>query len=473
MRIPFIGKQDKARSINVDNQQLQNWYLEVDQDGYGNIVAYPTPGLTLYATTGIGPIRGSINYNNLLYVVSGNTLYEVTTDKVVTSRGTLNTDSGQVSLAHNGANNGQQLIIVDGTNGYIFDSGAVSFAVIADADFPDTATHVVFKDGYFIVNDPTNSGRFYISSSYDGTAWATLDFATAERNPDELQAIMAVENEVWFIGVETAEVWWNSGQAAFPYEPVQSGFSNMGTVAKYSPAEALGSVFWLSQNKEGRGQVVRTEGLRTIPVSSKSIEESIDQMSTVSDAIGYTYQGKGHTFYVLIFPTENKTFVYDMTSNLWHTWSSSGGRHRSNTHTFFNGKHVVGDYENGRLYLLDYNTYTDNGSAIIRKMVAPHIHADDAYLRFHSLEVAVEGGVGDNTTTNPVIMLRISKDGGHTWSSEMWRQLGAIGEYEKRCIWRNLGSGHKLTAELTVSDPVKAVLIAGFVNVSKGPRMFR
>jgi len=184
MKLPLLDGTGEERFDDLSAQLTQNWYVHKSSSGKSQVSLYPTPGETLFSTVGDGPHRGSIKYGEAEFCVSGNQLFEVNAGGSFILRGTLNTSVGRVGMAHNGFNNGQQLIIVDGTNGYIWDSGALTFTVIADADFPDTATHVSFFDGFFIANDPETTGQFSKSASYDGTDWDVLDFATAERSPD-------------------------------------------------------------------------------------------------------------------------------------------------------------------------------------------------------------------------------------------------------------------------------------------------
>ena len=471
MKIDLLGPTGSSDSVAVQDMLTQNWYPHMEPHGKNQRCLYPTPGLVSFAITTLGPIRGMIEYDDLLYVVSYNTLWEITSAGATTNRGTLNTTSGRVSMAHNGPDNGQQLAIADGTDFYIFDSGATSFTTITQ--FNDAATSlfnpdiVVFMDGRFICNDPATTGRFYISASYDGTDWDTTDFATAERDPDGLKGIIVSNRILWLIGEQTVEAWFNSGNASFTFEPIQSGFSEWGTPAPWSVAEMAGSIFYLSQNQEGAGQVVMTNGLNPQVISTQAITHEISELTTLTDAYSFVYQYDGHNFYVLSFPTDNKTFVYDLTTQMWHTWHSSatGGEHRSTHHVFIFNKHLVGDPLTGRVFQLDWDTYTDYGTAITRIRRSKAIHAEDKALRHRSLWLDMEEGTGDFTTTDPQIMMRFRDDGG-LWSNEKWRSIGALGNYRTRIIWRMLGRSRDRVYEIKITDPVKAVVIAAYLDVS-------
>ena len=140
-------------------------------------------------------------------------------------------------------------------------------------------------------------------------------------------------------------------------------------------------------------------GYNAQTVSTPQIEYRIGQYDKKDDAVGYIYHQEGHTFYVLTFPTESKTWCYDLTTRVWHERSSGtfGERNRSNCHAWFNGKNYVGDFENGNIYELDLDTYTDAGDTIIRKRSSQTVENGRKRL-FHSrFEIEFEAGVGLTT----------------------------------------------------------------------------
>jgi hypothetical protein len=66
-------------------------------------------------------------------------------------------------------------------------------------------------------------------------------------------------------------------------------------------------------------------------------------------------------------------------------------------------------------------------------------------------------------------MMRFSDDGGHTWSNERWVNMGAIGTYATRAIWRRLGMTTKLrdrVYEISATDPVKTVIVGAELILS-------
>ena len=455
----FVGGTTESWSKVFTNQRTVNWYPEIDKDGRYVTALRCTPGLKLFKDLGTNkPVIGLHEANGELFAISDNKLFKI--DGSVTEIGSLVIDNDYIVMADNGL----QLFIPCGAQGYIYTFATGKLEQITDSDFTGTNS-VTFMDGYFIFT--RGGGQFAISKLYDGLTYDALDFATAESNPDDLVAVMANRSDLWLFGKETIEVWYNSGDVNFPFTRNAGGTINIGCAARNSVAKINNIIFWLGSGKEGEGAVWAVLGGYTPErISTIGLEEKIRGYSNISDAIAYTYQESGHYFYVLTFPTERKTWVYDVTTGLWHERESyKHGRHRSNCYAYFNRKHIVGDYSNGKLYYLDLDTYTDDGDPIVRERIAKNIHADEDYFSLVKLEILFSRGFGLTTGqgSDPQAMLDYSDDNGYTWSNERWVPIGKIGEYNRRAIWRKLGVSRNRMFRVRVSDPVKSDIIGAIV----------
>lgn len=466
MKIPFIGGSATQRSVSLDAQRTVNLYPVMDAEGKNTAALYGTPGLVTFATTATAPVRGLYEAKGRLFAVVGATLYEIGYTGTATSRGTLTSTSGPVSMADNGLH----VVIVDGTNGYQFTLATNVFAQIADADWP-AANRIAYQDGYFILND-AGTGSFFITSLY-GTDVDPLDFASAEGAPDPLISLICDHRELWLFGEESTEVWFNSGNADFPFERINGAFIETGCAAPHSVAKADNSVFWLTRDKRGHGHVVRAQGYQPAIVSTRAVEYAISQYTDITDALAYTYQQDGHTFYVLSFPSANATWCLDLTTGVWHErmyWDGAENRHRGNCYAFAFGRHLVGDHTNGKIYELSLDAYTDDGATLRALRRTRHQHAEGRRLFWASLQIDIEAGVGlaSGQGSDPQMMLRWSDDGGHTWSNEHWHSMGKIGEYARRAIWRRLGASRNRVYEVVIADPVKRVIIDAWADVEAG-----
>jgi len=473
MKTPILGSTYVARSVNAADARMVNLFPEIIPEG-GKEPAFlnRAPGLKFKLTVGSGPIRGLWQFGGNMYVVSRDKLYKVDSNYTVTTLGTVSGINGPVSMADNGT----QLFVACNGPSYIYNAQIGVFQQITDGDFPGAVT-VGYLDGYFVFNEP-NSQKIWVTALLDGTSIDPLDFASAEGSPDGVVGIIVDHREVWVYGTNSVEVWYNSGNADFPLFRIQGAFNELGCVAAYSIAKMDNGLFWLGQDARGQGIVYRANGYTGQRISTHAIEWQIQQYGNLSDAIGYTYQQDGHSFYVLIFPSANATWVYDVATQAWHERAGfTNGeftRHRSNCQVFFNSDVLVGDYQNGNIYAFDLDNFSDNGS--IQKWLRswralPTGQNNLKRTAQHSLQLDLETGVGLNLGqgSDPQVMLRWSDDGGHTWSNEHWVSIGKIGEFYRRAIWRRLGMTMKIrdrVYEVSGTDPVKIAIMGAELIVS-------
>jgi hypothetical protein len=473
--IPFVGAAYKSQSLVLDAQRCVNLFPELGGPASKvPVMLRGTPGLKLWVTLGVsGAGRGLFaTSTGRLFAVVLDQLLEISTVAVVTVRATLSTSFGRVSFADNGI----ELMIVDGSKGYIFTLASNAFAIITDPDFPAGAPVVTFQDGYFIVPKP-NTGEFYISDLLSGSSWNALDFGNAEGNPDVLISLISNGRDLWLMGESSFEVWYNSGNPDFPFERVQGTLTEIGCAAKHSVTKMRGSTFWLGGSKEGFGIVFMSQGFQAVRISTHAIEQAIATYGSINDAVGFCYQQEGHWIYQLNFPTGAASWCFDLSTQMWFEKAyrdpSSGeqGMHRAFDHAFFDGKNLVIDYANDRIYELDLATYTDNGDTIARIRSCPHIHDRRQRLIFWSLELDLEAGIGLVTGQgeDPQVMLEISNDGARSWGNELWRSMGRLGEFRKRVLWNRLGRSRDRVFRITISDPVKVAILGAVANVEVEP----
>jgi len=399
LKTPILGGSYVARSINAADNRMVNLFAEAVPEGSGGKEAgflLRCPGLRLLATVGDGPIRGLWVTNGVAYVVSGSEFYSLNTSWVATLIGTVS-GSGPVSMADNGT----QIFIACNPLSYIYNVSTLVFAQITDVDFPGAGS-VGYLDGYFVFNEP-DSQKFWVTSLLDGTSVDPLDFASAEGYPDNVIALIVDHREIFLFGTTSVEVWYDAGTPDFPLARIQGAFMEVGCEAAYSVAKLDNSVFWLGSDARGRGIVYRANGYTPARISTNAVEYAIQSYGSISDAIAYTYQQDGHPFYVLIFPSAEATWVYDVSTQLWHERAGFENgqfvRHRSNCQMSFNSEVVVGDYEDGRVYAFDLDVYADDDQ--IQKWLRswralPTGKNDLKRTAHHNLQLDAETGVGLN-----------------------------------------------------------------------------
>lgn len=471
MRIPFVGGSFTATSERANTQRTLNAYLEYQRQDDGSsraIALYGRPGMTLRVTAGASGARGAIVVGDYCYRVVGSVVYRMDSNYALTSCGNLTTNSGMVGLASNGT----QVLLVDGTKGWLI--SGTTLTQITDVDFPDTVTRCAYQDGYFLVVGDGSQRVYWSQDPNSGSAWNGLDFGSAEGAPDDVLAIVSDHRDLWIPGTDSTEIWVNTGNAAAPFQRSGNAFIEAGCAAAWSVVAMNNSVYWLGHGRDGHGMVFRAEGYRPVRVSDHSLEQAISGYATIADAYALTLQFKGHLFYALTFPTADVTWVYDAATDRWFEWSwrdpSTNIQHRWRLGdcVFFGGKHIAGDWETGEIYSLEPDVYTDAGDTITFLRRTQTLNDEGGRLFFEDVEVDMEAGVANADCADPQVMLRYSNDGGKTWSNEKRRSMGAVGEYSKRIRFGPTGAGRNRVWELSVTDPVKRTLFGAWARVAKG-----
>jgi len=392
---------------------------------------------------------------------------------------------------------------------------ALNFSVLPSSDGAFSgANSVDIVDNYFVYNDPGT--QLWGASNLLSPISPSTSYSLKDGAPDKLVALIVDHREVYLMGEASSEVWTDVGAVQFPFQRIPGTSTQQGIAAQFSVARLGQSFAYVSRNNRGQAQVMQMNGYIPQRISTHAVENSLTNQY-IDDAIAWTYQLEGHEVYVCTFPTIGLTWAYDFTTQMWHKWlytntDGTYSRHRGNCCAVFQGMVLVGDYDNGCIYKLDKLNYTDNGQNVRRLRRAPHLTTDLQRQYFEELQIQFQPGVGTTglsmpfntniyvgspyyiysaatftigaletyvlgtqstinnttTTTYPQAMLRWSNDGGSTWSKEYWVTIGQLGKYRNRAIWRRLGQARDRVFEVSITDPVNAVIISANLKMSAG-----
>jgi hypothetical protein len=432
-------------------------------------VSQTVPSEQMNSATVGAVVTGSISGTTLtVSAVTSGTLFVgqtiqgsgVTVQTIITALGTGTGGAGTYTV-----NNSQT---VSSTTLY-----GLNWSVLPSTDGAFTGgTNVDIVDNYFVYNRP-DTQQFGASSVLSPISPA-LSFGSKDGAPDDLVTLIVDHREIYLLGESSSEVWVDQGTIPFPFTRIPGTSTQHGIAAPFSVARFGNSFAYLSRNNRGQAQVVQMNGYVPQRISTHAVENSLVNQN-VDDAIAWTYQLEGHEVYVISFPGLNLTWCYDAASGMWHKWLYTNNlgqyeRARGNCCAVFQGQVMVGDYDNGKVYKLDKSNYTDDGQHVRRLRRAPHLVSDFQRQYFDELQIQFQPGVGLTTGEgeNPQAMLRWSDNGGSTWSNEYWTSIGRMGKYANRAIWRRLGWARDRVYEVTISDPVKAVIVSANLKATAG-----
>lgn len=471
---PLIDGYYKAKSIIAGAQRLCNLFPEENQKSspvpYTN---YQRPGLKLMVMGGAPSRCLYRSTDGQLFAVIGIEVYYIAPDWSLTFLGDIAAGTTMCSMSDNGT----VAVLVDGTPaGYTINLATHAFAAIVDDAFYGS-TRVEYMDTYFIFNRPGTT-QFYLSPPlWNGTdPFDALDIANKIGGADLLQCAAANAGNIQLIGTLTTEIWYNNQGTDFVFARVPSVFIEHGTPAPYSVVQNDVGTYFLSQDDDGGCIFLKIVGYDAKRFSTHAIEAEISKYDTVSDCIAMTYQQEGHAFVRFSFPSADKTWVWDEGSQLWHeqTWTDTDGiehRHRAATTAYAYTKNLAGDWETGRTYQEDVNTFVDQTpveAPIVFRRGFPHILNDGKRLSYSkfiiNMEVGTAAGLLD--TEEPLVSLRWSDTRGATWGDPVTTGMGSTGEYGRWATFWQLGMGQDRVFELFWSAPYKTALNGAFIDTT-------
>lgn len=494
--VSLAGGSYFARSSIANAQRCINYYPEKNRkDAPVPLTFYQRPGFRwLAGAPQPGPVRGLYRASNGAgYAVIGQAVFAVDSGFALTQIGMLALNATvPVSMVDNGVT----IFLVDSTTaGYSIDMATNNFAIINDPTGTFTGgTRVDYLDTFLLWNQP---GTIFFGSTLSNQLEFDATYIAGKASwADPLVALFVNRLQIVLLGALKTEIWYNAGNANFPFARVPGAYVEHGCVAPFSACQQDIEIYWLGQDLQGQGIVFKLRGYDVERISNHALEDAIRKIITfggvITDAIGYTYQQLGHTFYVLSFPSGNQTWVYDASIRdpeaAWHqrAWTDAQGtlnRDRSNCAANLYGRNVVGDWQNGQLYELDPGYfYDDEGGSGVPSPISyirgfPHITAgmkggqiipaDGNRMRYDRVKLDMEVGKAgvDTFGTPPEVSLFYSDDKGVTFTAAPVQSAGELGQYLSQIQWPATGTARDRVFEIRHNIAGPAAFNQAFIDV--------
>lgn len=364
--VGFVGPSNEQVSKTLDCEWTRNLILQPVVPGTGRAqdALVNRPGLTPFANAvGATAIRAAFAQNGRAWVIASSTFQEVFLDGSLGPGFTVADDGLPASMCSNGSA-GNQIFITSGGLGYIYDTTTDTLTQITDPNFLLPAGRGEFFEGYFVNYKGDFSRSFQISALEDGLTWSGLDIFERQIASDSILTIIRSHRELWILGLQTSEVWYNSGNASTAIQPIQGVFIEHGAQAPYAVSRADNTLFWLGVDTEGYGVVWRADGYTPKRISTHALERVLQGVDLTA-AVSWVCQLEGHYYYVLIVPTLETSWVYDLSRDRWIEWAHWDSTNlewlpfRGWNHMLFGFSHLVGDRLTGTIYRFTPSVYTD------------------------------------------------------------------------------------------------------------------
>jgi len=424
---------------------VTNGFAELaDGDKQNQFAILGCPGWQAFSPIGGAAPRGLYRMGSLVYALLGTALYAVNASGTATLVGTV-AGSDVVQMADNGT----ELCIAASGVGYVLSGGSLQTPV------PFGVSGVAYVDGY-IIWSIVDTDQFIISGLNDALTYDPADIASVEGAPDNLTGVLVSQREILFPGTETIEVWWNSGAADFPFARQGNAFIERGCIYPRTFIRCDNSVFWLADD----GMVYRLNGYAPERVSTHAVEY---KLKGLTDAWAFSYTDEGHKFYVLC--TDVGVYAFDLSTRLWHRRESYGSEISKTKFAVNAFGRVVAAADDGNLYWLSMDANSEGASPLVLTLELPTFQTQRNLATMYAFEVYCETGIGAEDGADPQIIMQYSRDSGRTWSSQLQRSLGVVGDFTRRALWRTGVQFRQLNIRLIVSDAVRRVAISYWADI--------
>lgn len=452
--IPLAIASSSSRSHKNNAAELINLYVNLEEaGGKAKSLLLSTPGAEAITVFDY-EILGFYKFNDVVYTVTKNKLYSVAKDPITgaftpTVLGTVSL-TGKVSFADNGI----EMVFVAG-GGYAYNPTTSTLKDMSTEPGWYPSNTVAYMDGYFIFSR-SGTGQFFISDLYASTL-NPIDWATGEAAPDDTVGVIVSNRQLWIIGEYSSEVWYDSGDPLFPFTRIPGAVIDIGAINYKTIAKARENIFLVGSDLV----VYMSNGYRLQPISTKAIEYyMVDTDITLMSA--FAFHERGRWFYALTI-SDNKTFVFDTQTQLWHTRESDNvGRWKMDGVFNYYDDGITYCYSAQTLYRMGEDLYQEDGANVKREIISLPLTKSVNRIRIQELELDMEVGLPVTATFS----LQISSDGGKTWGNSTYASTGAIGEALARVRWTRLGQHRNAVAKFTTSSNTPITILS--LNIRAG-----
>lgn len=463
---PLNKSADKPTLTTFNQGQFDGFWQEYLSPDGPKFIWAKRPGLTAFSSLGVAAPVDGVHFwtrqSKAIAVCNGRVF-------ALTSAGVASEITGTATMT---ASVRPTFADVAGSALYIASSGAIGAypssgtgAYLADGDAP-TTVRFIGTINQILVALRDNSERFDWADALDPTSWSGL-YANAEAQPDLAKALLIANAYIYLPGQDTTEVWADDGTT---FVKESQGAISRGTLAAYSVVNINGQIYSLDSTYE----VSRLVGFVPEVISNPALSRYLRSFSTVSDAIGEYLPIEGRHFYMLSFPTEKRTLVYDIGVHQWYEWSYWDSAKAE--HTAYIGRGIVvapawnkvlaGDRATGLVYTVGGTT--DNGDTIRTVLQTDFIDrgVPDTYKVSHELMLVFKRA--DTATTPKTMLLNWRDEGNASWSDSHEVAIEAAGKTELFVHLRRLGKYKRRQWRFVMSDATQAALLTAMERFSIG-----
>jgi hypothetical protein len=434
MQIPILSGIYADGSPNFRTSYPKNMVPVPKANGISQGYMRPGEGI-VESGTGPGINRGGINWNDMIYRVMGTKLVSIARDNTVTvigdvgGTGRVTFDYGFTYLA---VTSGGKLFLYDGT----------TLAQVTDPDL-GTALDVVWVDGYYMTTD----GQYLVVTELnDPFSVNPLKYGSSEADPDPIEALLKLRNEIYALNRYTIEVFDNVGTAGFPFQRIAGAQIQKGCVGTFACCTFMDAIAFLGGGRnEAPGIYMGING-NAQKISTREIEEILQEYTEAELSLAFLEERINRASKHLIIHLPRHTLVFDgaataeTSTPVWFTLSSTlvgTGIWNACTCIWAYDRWNVCHPGTNQFGYLTETIGTHWGETIGWEFGTMIVYNQGNGAIFHDLElVSLTGSTVFGV--DPTIWTQYSTDG-VTWSAEKPISAGFTGQRNKRLVWFQQG----------------------------------
>jgi hypothetical protein len=433
MQIPILNGIYTDQNSDFRTSYPRNIIPVPKEQGISQGYLRPAEGIDQFANVPAVD-RGGIEWNGVCYRVCGNKFIKVDANGVVTEiadvmgYGPCNFDYSFDYLA---INSHPHLYLYNGTE----------LKQITDNDL-GVVVDVLWVDGYFMTTD----GEFLVVTELNDPFQVNpLKYGSSEVDPDPINALIKVRNEVYALNRYTIEIFDNVGGDNFPFARIDGAMGTRGTLGTKTCCKYMDAVAFLGGGKNEPVALWLSANGSTNKISTREIEQIIHQYSeeTLSQCLMESRLVDGHNWLYLHLP--DQTLVYDSAASeatqqpVWFTLSSGliQSQYLAQNFVWCYGKWIAGHPVLAKLGVLTNEHGEHWGDEVSWEFGTTILYNESRGAIFHQIELGcLTGRVALNK--DPIISTSWSSDGVN-WSNPKQIRSGKVGEQNKRLVWFQQG----------------------------------
>jgi len=391
------------------------------------------PGISSFSTSELGRDRAAINWAGIMYRVQGSSLISVDETGAATILGNVGDDGNFAFLDYSF----DRLAISSNSN--LFYWNGASLQQVTDPNV-GVVKDVIWFGGYFLYTDGTDIINTDISNPF---VINPTSYGSAEADPDGIQGLLELKNEVVVVGQYTTQYIQAVGGSGFPFQTVQSATLPKGCVGAKAFCEFDNKLAIVGSGRDEALTVYLIDGGIVTPITTSLIVNILQSLTADQQALiqmEKIVHDNEQRLYVHL-PTQTLVFHLNASNaNQSPVWTILAGGVNNDVQypirntVFCYNKYIGANPSTGKMGYLNGAVATQYEQTVGWQFQTSYQYAGG--IPFTTTEIELVATTGRTPLgVNPTVFFSYSRDG-INFSNEQAIPQGAIGQTTKRLAWR-------------------------------------